>query len=100
MLSRECTRLPAVPVPAVPVPAASAGAVPASRLAVAVALRRARGAALGGRRLASGDRGLDLDALAEHVVVAVLQHLLGAVIALESDETETAGLMVVRITHH
>ena len=86
---------------AVAVPAGGAArAVAAAGLAVAVALRRARGAALGGRRLAARDRGLDLDALAEHVVVPVLQHDARGVLALKRDESEPARLVVVRVAHH
>ena len=78
----------------------AARAVAAAGLAVAVALRRARGTALRGRCLAARDRGLDLDALAEHVVVPVLQHDARGVLALKRDESEPARLVVVRVAHH
>lgn len=90
----------AVLLAAVAVARAASATRASAWLTVAVALAATRRTALRRRSLAPRHRRLDLDALAEHVVVAVLQHLLGAVIALESDETETTGLMVVRITHH
>ena len=71
-----------------------------SRLAVSVPLRASGRSALRRRRLSPRHRALHLDALPEHVVITVLQHLLGGVLALERDEPKTAALVVVRISHH
>ena len=71
-----------------------------SRLAVSVPLRASGRSALRRRRLSARHRALHLDALPEHVVITVLQHLLGGVLALERDEPKTTALVVVRISHH
>ena len=71
-----------------------------SRLAVSVPLRASGRSALRRRRLSARHRALHLDALPEHVVITVLQHLLGGVFALERNEPKTAALVVVRISHH
>ena len=79
---------------------ATGRACTAARLAVPVSLRASRRSALRRRRLSARHRALHLHALTEHVVVAVLQHSLRGLISLKRDESETAALMVMRVSHH
>jgi hypothetical protein len=36
----------------------------------------------------------------QHVVISILQHLVGRIVTLEGNEPETTGLVVVWVTHN